>query len=383
MAVVISGLDQGACSAFLGVQFADAAARWAAPESFLQLAESGAGRVEHEAERLLWLYHGPWSLRAEADAGDTSDAIALGLAQWYRHQRAALAMRRSLGARMLLVNADRVEGRAVAAELGLSADAAGTIDASLTTAEPVAEVLEQGLAKLFEWALPHYWDLFEDLEAAAWLPGGDPLFRQDLRPVTAEGMEDLMRTLQQGLRLPQTRADLADRAQALVAAQARQHAAETALEREQQALSEARTRLEQQAEAVEEHANERARLNGECERLGATVDEQRARAEALARDLESARDESRQAQHALAEAREEKARLESLRQTEAAEADARERALAAENERLCAELNQVKDALEGQSSANRALRARLARSTETLDRARVQLCRQLARGPLG
>lgn len=235
--------------------------------------------------------------------------------------------------------------------------------------------------------MPHYWDLFEDLEAAAWLPDGEPLFRRDLQPVTVEGLEQLLIQLQQGLQAPQWRSELDQSSQLAASLQQRLHESEMALERERNALAELRERLTQRVadleERLEQRDGEQATTTAERDSLQKALAEERARALDLEHASTQMHSALEQAKQDLAEVQTAKAALETAQRTEAAAAKARSQALTEDNERLKAELHQIRDAHEGQIAANRELRSRLARSTETLDRARIQLCRQLARGGLG
>jgi hypothetical protein len=307
--------------------------------------------------------------------------VALRLAQWFQHQRAALSIRRTLGERVLLVNADRISGTELLAELGVpAAERAQGADAALS----VDESLGSGLAKLFDWSLPQYWDLFEDLEASAWLPNGEPLFRHRLQPESVEGMERFIQTLQQGLRFPGLRAELDHQVRTLAEAQAQRRNLEATLERERQQLLDTRERLTQRSDVLERNLtqaeSERTALEEERDRLALALDSERSRVSEMEQALSEMREQVGQAKETAAALGASKAALEAEYQSHATQAIAREQALTQENERLSAEVDHLKDALEGQSAANRELRARLSRSTETLDRARVQLCKQLARG---
>ncbi len=398
MGVLISGLDKEACAALFAAHWPSQQLQWTAPEAFLRQAETLESRWDSTASEsgasdpLVWLYQAPWALRVPDQPGREHNAVALGLVHWYRQQRAALALRRTLGNRMLLVNADRVRGEELAAHLGLTSGSdrtAGSLGAYAGASagrRPLEDPVGQGLAKLFEWSLSHYWDLFEDLEATAWLPAGEPFFRRDLQPVTVEGIEQLLLQLQQGLSAPQWGSELDQSRQVATRLQQRLRETETALEHERDAHAEMREHLTRRVAELEEQVNQReaaqAASTAECDALQTALADERARVLDLEQASAQTHGELEQVRRDLKETQAAKVALETAQQTETAAATARAQALTEDNERVKAELHELRDAHEGQIVANRELRSRLARSTETLDRARVQLCRQLARGGL-
>jgi predicted nucleic acid-binding Zn-ribbon protein len=405
---MISGLDESTCVARLGGIGCRAELEWLPPEAFIRRAEALAADASAQTtDRWVWLYRAPWALDeppASAELGpsdlgvgdaDTSDRRASDrLTRWYQHQRSALALRRTLGPRMLLVNAERVAGAALALELGLGSgsglgpgpdldsvgeghaadglNGAGSAENAQAPAWLSPDSIGQGLARLFDWVLPQYWDLFEDLEAAAWLPRGEPLFRQVLQPVSQEALARLLEQVEQGRAVPALRRRLSEQHAAVASLESAQREVKTALEREQHRLAE----LEQQSaqrisdleRGLETATAERAALVAERDDLQARLDEGETALAGLRQALESSNAALAEAQHAASEAEAARTAL-----------SAREQALNEEQARLSAELQRLQAVLDGQSSANQALRARLARSTETLDRARIQLCRQLAR----
>lgn len=372
MTVLISGLDEQACMAYLGVVRGQDGnhpeLRWEDPERFLKRRDESASAAFDQPATLLWLYRAPWTIQRQDEPDPAEGAAAL--EQWYRRQRAALSMRRMLGGKMRLVNVDRVAATAIASELALASAPLAEPDQALDP--ELDDALTQGLAKLFDWALPQYWDLFEDLEAAAWLPRGEPLFRQNLLPGTTEDIEHFTRILTQGLRYPKTRAQLSDSLRALRHAQTQRRENSEQLDQERAALAEVRERLEQTLQELERAKSEQTKLSAERHRVQALFDEEQSRLAALEQELS-------EAQHGLTLAKQAAAEAQALLETQSASANAKERALRLENERLESELREARTELDGQASANQSLRTRLARSTETLDRARVQLCRQLAR----
>ncbi|NEX17018.1 MAG: hypothetical protein C1943_10405 [Halochromatium sp.] len=397
-------MDNDACAALFEAYWPHQQLHWATPDEFLRQAETPLPKTDIGAvQTLLWLYLPPWMLQTSAYRGGDSEAVGLGLARWYQQQRAALALRRTLGERMLLVNAERVTGMQLAAQLGLPKSQEHSLNGQLApqAERPFSDAMGLGLAKLFEWSLPQYWDLFEDLEASAWLPRGDPLFRRDLEPVSVAGLEALLAHLQQGLRAPQLRSSLDQSTALATSLRDRLQETETALKREQEALAELRQQLKSRVaeleEQLEQRESARAAMAAERDSLqtaladehGRLLERERELAElhgALAQAKQEAAEAQREAIEAERKATDAQAALaaqEAAQQAENAEAAARAQALTEDKQRLQAELHEIRDAHEGQLAANRELRARLARSTETLDRARVQLCRQLARAGLG
>lgn len=248
MRVLISGLDESACAALfnvngtglgasgLGGTGLQAQLQWLAPELFIQRAEGQASDGSAQAvDRWVWLYRAPLALddqsrAAEPDSGDLDASDRL--TRWYRQPRAALALRRTLGPRLLLVNAERVDGAALALELGSTGAVpsspgpqGGRLPSWLSP-----DAIGQGLARLFDSALPQYWDLFEDLEAAAWLPRGEPLFRQVLQPASQEAIARLLGQIEQGLLAPGLRARAAEQDAAVARPEAAQQETGAALD---------------------------------------------------------------------------------------------------------------------------------------------------------
>jgi len=403
MGVLISGLDNDACAALFEAYWPHQQLHWATADEFLRQAETPLQKTDVEAaQTLLWLYLPPWSLQAPGFRGGDSEAARLGLAPWYQQQRAALALRRTLGERMLLVNAERVTGMQLAVRLGLTRSPEHSLSGQLAPQPepPFSDAMGLSLAKLFEWSLPQYWDLFEDLEASAWLPYGDPLFRRDLEPVSVAGLEALLARLQQGLQAPQLHSALDQSTALATSLRDRLQKTETALEHEQDALAELRQQLKDRVaefeERLEQRESERAAMAAERDALQTALADEHGRLLERERELAEAHGALAQARQETAEARRQaielergateaqaaRAAQEAAQQAESTAAAARAQALTEDKQRLQAELHEIKDAHEGQLAANRELRARLARSTETLDRARVQLCRQLARAGL-
>jgi hypothetical protein len=167
MSTLISGLNEADCRDFVGVEsWNKHVARWCAPD---KLAAEASGQP------LIWLYRAPWSTLGQMSGDDHPD-IQGGLARWLEQNRGILNMRRQFSDNQLLVNTDRVRPADLRARLAGAAVTQDAIDNLPTSLEASCGSL---LGQLFHWSAPQYWDVLEALEAAAWLPFGEPLFRGD------------------------------------------------------------------------------------------------------------------------------------------------------------------------------------------------------------
>jgi hypothetical protein len=167
MSTLISGLNEADCRDFVGVEsWNKHVARWCAPD---KLAAEASGQP------LIWLYRAPWSTLGQMSGDDHPD-IQGGLARWLEQNRGILNMRRQFSDNLLLVNTDRVRPADLRARLAGAAVTQDAIDNLPTSLEASCGSL---LGQLFHWSAPQYWDVLEALEAAAWLPFGEPLFRGD------------------------------------------------------------------------------------------------------------------------------------------------------------------------------------------------------------
>lgn len=165
MGTLVCGLNEERCHDFVGSEsWAKHAIQWRAPETLA---------TDAKGHQVIWLYRAPWAMIE--DGPDTS-AVGTGeaLTRWLEENRSALNMRRQLGASLLLVNADSVPAAALRARLDGTEQAP---DSSLANVISATTTHVQLLGQLFERTAPQYWDVLEALEAAAWLPSGEPLFR--------------------------------------------------------------------------------------------------------------------------------------------------------------------------------------------------------------
>ena len=165
MSTLISGLNETDCRDFVGVEsWNKYVARWCALDKLA--AEAGG-------QQLIWFYRAPWSTLDQMSSDGNSD-VQGGLALWLEQNRGILNMRRQFSDNLLLVNADRVRPVDLRARLAGNTVTQGAIDDLSASPEACYESL---LGQLFHWSAPQYWDVLEALEAAAWLPFGEPLFR--------------------------------------------------------------------------------------------------------------------------------------------------------------------------------------------------------------
>jgi hypothetical protein len=192
MKVLVSGLSQLDLPAYFGGNF-ESTLEWCEATCFVDaLASSIHGT---KPQRAVWLYRAPWTMAGRrVSAEQDSESV---LAGWLAEQRLILKSRQALGDLLILVNVDRVSATELLAMLGI----VGSDQASSSL--PARETISgEALAKLFEWVAPSYWEVFESLESAAWLPHGEPVFRTTLRAPSESSLFELLNILQAGLALP-------------------------------------------------------------------------------------------------------------------------------------------------------------------------------------
>lgn len=164
MGTLISGLNEAACRTIVGAEvWSSHAFAWCDLET---LASDATDQL------VIWLYRAPWAVPSEPaeDAGQGAD-----LDSWLKQNRSILNLRRQLGDRLSLINVDRVS------QAELHGRLTGTVSQSATNeSSPASQPSFAGLVgKLFDWCSPEFWDVFEALEATAWLPSGEPIFRNN------------------------------------------------------------------------------------------------------------------------------------------------------------------------------------------------------------
>ncbi len=167
MSTLVSGLNEAQCHDFVGVEcWNKHAFRWCAPEKLV---------AEADGQSSIWLYRTPWSALDQAAVEGEVDIPAT-LARWLEHNRMILNARNQFNDNLWLVNADRVQSADLHAQLdGTPASHKATDEQPADPGSPYGGLLGQ----LFNWSAPEYWDVLEALEAASWLPSGEPLFRND------------------------------------------------------------------------------------------------------------------------------------------------------------------------------------------------------------
>ncbi|MGO3985378.1 hypothetical protein ABI582_13405 [Pseudomonas sp. SAS7] len=201
MQTLLSGLSEQASRAYVGASFDDAfSIQWKPAAQFMAGVDLTHASGAHQR---VWLYRAPWSWLAD---GATVD-VAAALHQWQAEQRAVLQLRRTLRQRLILVNIDRVTPQALFERLGL---AYNDQPVQLFT-DPLAATL----AGVFEQMAPESWTLYEALEAAAWLPNGEPEFRSNRPLPTTTGLIELLDLIHAGRQLPNAQLQLHERERAI------------------------------------------------------------------------------------------------------------------------------------------------------------------------
>lgn len=337
MHVILSGLNEQAALACLG-HAEGTALQWQPSSRFLAEAELA---TNDQQRQWVWLYRAPWSLMATEDE---QDSAAL-LHRWQVQQRAVLQLRRHLRRGLLLVNADRVSPQALAEHLGLAG-------ADRTSAAAPASPLSAVLAGVFEQLAPECWDLYEALEAAAWLPEGAPEFRTTRTAAPADALPALLDLLVKGKRLPAVEVQLAD------------------IRAEQQSVSEENKLLLNQLHQVQEELEKHYLDNQSLKEQLAERDKQLAATKAQQQNLDGELAASRKAAQQADEARKQLAADIPRLQQQLADKNAKLQSTCEENELMLAQLHQVQEELENYYLANREILTTMGQYEQTLHRAR-------------
>lgn len=240
MQTLLSGLNEQACLVSLDAEPSASSLRWLTAVDFLAAAESSI--VEQEC-LWVWLYRAPWVLVAQA----TQDDVTSTLEKWQVEQRAILKLRRHLGPRLLLVNIDQISPLLLCERIGLPSSA--------SYAFPACSEMSPAIAALFEYIAPHYWDLFELLEATAWLPEGEPLFRHSVPTPGSGSLFSLLQTAKDGLSLATCQIALVhaeNQNRQLVTEQEKSQKALTELTAEVQSLNDSSESFQAQLHQVQE-----------------------------------------------------------------------------------------------------------------------------------
>ncbi|WP_349616775.1 hypothetical protein [Azotobacter salinestris] len=353
MQILLSGLSEQACLACLGADTAlPAQLSWNSANDFIAAAEAASPK---EDERLwVWLYRAPWEFLAQAGQGE----VATVLTQWQAEQRAVLGLRRALGQKLLLVNADRVAPAQLCTQLDLPEPQNSVL--------PKPSGLTPVIAGLFERVAPQYWDLYEMLEATAWLPEGEPQFRHDLSVPGLDGLPPLLQTLQDGLTLPALQTALAQaeqKHQRLEQALKESQQLSDRTEAERLALAGKNQQLQAQLQqAQDDLKKQQAQAISLTESHAAALEQQEQKLAESGKQLQQATDKLKKLEQELEKNRQATTKAESERQS-----------LTEENDLLLAQLHQVQEELEKHYLDGKAQAAVLADTRQQLEQSTAKL----------
>jgi len=395
MQTFVSGLSEQASFTALGGASGSAPLQWLTAGDFI--AQALAAADDEAGGQWLWLYRAPWALLAQGGSQPSAEVLA----QWQAQQRAVLQLRRHLRQRLVLVNVDRVATPLLAERFGVLAEG------SLPEQKPVAPLLST-LANLFEQMAPECWELYESLEAAAWLPEGEPEFRTNRSLPRAAELTELLDLVRAGKQLAAVNQRLDERetelqqlneqlSSAQAASETTEQQAQQQLIEHQQALQAARTQTEalqaekqslteenelllnqlhQVQEELEKHYLDAVSLKEKQAALEKELAQSKAAHQQASSELAAASGKATEAEQACQKLATELASL----QQEKAELQARAQSDAEENELLLNQLHQVQEELENYYLANREILTVMDQSEQTLHRARGVISRMAAHG---
>ncbi|WP_313409670.1 hypothetical protein [Stutzerimonas kunmingensis] len=395
MQTFVSGLSEQASFTALGGA-SGSLLQWLTAGDFI--AQALAAADDEAGGQWLWLYRAPWALLAQGGSQPSAEVLA----QWQAQQRAVLQLRRHLRQRLVLVNIDRVASPLLAERFGVP-----FIEGALPDEKPNTPLLST-LANLFEQKAPECWELYEALEAAAWLPEGEPEFRTNRPLPRAAELTELLDLVRAGKQLAAVSQRLDARetelqqlneqlSSAHVASETTERQAQQQLIEHQQALQAARTQaeaLQQEKQSLTEEnellLNQLHQVQEELEKHyldGVSLKEKQA---ALEKELAQSKAAHQQASKELTTASGKATEAEKVRQKlagelaslqkEKAELQAKAQSDAEENELLLNQLHQVQEELENYYLANREILAVMGQSEQTLHRARGVISRMAAHG---
>ncbi|WP_028634720.1 hypothetical protein [Pseudomonas parafulva] len=395
MQTLLSGLSEQASRAYVGASLDDTFSfQWKPAAQLIADFDLTNGTVSRQA---VWFYRAPWNWLAD---GTTVDVMAA-LQQWQTEQRAVLQLRRTLRQRLILVNIDRVTPQALFERLGL---AYNDQPVQLFT-DPLAATL----AGVFEQMAPESWTLYEALEAAAWLPNGEPEFRSNRPLPTTTGLIELLELIHAGRQLPNAQLQLHERERTITSlrreselarhtqqyghdergqVQSQLHRAQQALadrEAENEYLKEQRSSLQQQL--AQAHTDLQQAIQAASAGSSGTkpfAEENQlllAQLHAVQAELEKRHLESQDFNDKYAKLKQELDHALAAQQQSGADmagATANAQALGEENELLLSQLHLVQEELENYYLANREILAAMDQSNHTLHRARKVISRVAA-----
>lgn len=308
MQTLLSGLSEQASRAYVGASFDDTfSIQWKSAAQFMADTDLTSAAA---ARQRVWFYRAPWAWLADGATGDVTTALQ----QWQAEQRAVLQLRRTLRQRLILVNIDRVPAQTLFERLGL----AYNDEPQHLYADPLAATL----AGVFEQMAPECWTLYEALEAASWLPEGEPEFRSNRALPTHAGLIELLDLVHAGRQLPNAQLQLHER---------------------DRAISGLRREAEQVRSAQHSRQEDRERVQAQLQRAQQALAEQQAEGQSL-RDQQAAL--KQQLTLALADKQQAAQAFELSRSASTP--------LAEENQLLLAQLQQVQEELEKRHQASLA-----------------------------
>lgn len=292
---------------------------WLAPEKFAE----GYKAVESLTDQhWIWLYRSPWSL---AIASSCIPADKPFLREWLKWQRIVLDLSHEKPAPLFLINRETTSIQELLSTLGLP---------HIAIEQPSSQLqrdMSTALGKLFEWVAPYFWEVFEALEAMAWISKDIPKFRDALVSPMFTTLDQITSLFIAGQHLPIVKNE----------------------------LSELKHEQKETFEIIKKNLNITTSLEKENQSLAEKLTQKD-------RELEALR------QKITALSTSEKKQSEELKFVQNAHA-----ALLEENELLLLQLHKTQEELEHYMLANQHFQTILAHSQQSMDRARV-LMSQLA-----
>lgn len=386
MDLILSGLAEKACYECLGVKEGlHPHLNWVTASDFFASAQGFSPAAN--AQQWVWLYRAPWKWLVNVDTPE----IGAELEQWLGQQRQIIRLRRHLGQQLTLVNSDRVAAGVLCYKLNLP-------ERPSAVAQPELTALEDVMAILFQHIAPQYWDVFEVLEASAWLPEGEAQFRHTTLTPTEEDLHDLLRLVRNGLAWPACQAaaelratDISHLEQRLVDAgqQVQQLTEEGAnlgqvLNRSKQVAIQAEAerwalkeenhllleQLHQAQEALEDcHLRNEAQLAVLAGNHAATIKQHEQQLANVRSQLEHVSVERTQVDQALNQGK-----------LDYTQAENKRKVLSEENDLLLKQLHHAQEELESYYLANQELQMVMGQSQKTLGRARNLVSRLICNG---
>ncbi|WP_336269512.1 hypothetical protein [Vreelandella arctica] len=300
---------------------------------------------QHEGEQCwVWCFMAPWEWALmQPEVPSEQSWLA-----WIDAQRQVLQLRRLLGPQLQFVRATQLPRFLASLDQAADQETPHNLPLFASAADPE---LATTLATLHLEIVPHSqalesaWEVFETLEAAAWLPeGAAPLFRDSLAN-THVNWPLLLPLLHAGCEAPALREQVGQHKKAL-----EEHEQEVAALRSQQQSQQQASQRER--EEVEE---ENALLLAQLHQVQEELETYSLNQQALEQREKALQDDVSQLQKRLAE-----------HQTEQSE-------LQEENDLLLSQLHQVQEELERYFLANREYQAAMGSARQTFIRARAQV----------